>query len=314
MKRSITIASEYTGLRLDKVLASIISEHSRTTIQGWLDAGRVQLGGHSLTRRYQVKGGEVLDIDIPKSVSDEWVAEKIPIDVVYEDEFILVVNKPVGMVVHPGAGNSDGTLLNALLEHCDSLKTLPRAGIVHRLDKDTSGLLVVAKTEIALLRLNRQFKSRTASREYLGVVEGRLISGGTIDAPIGRHPRHRTKMAVSDGKEAITHYRIVSRFRCHTLVRAQLETGRTHQIRVHFQHMGFPIVGDRDYGRHPKIPPDAADEVISTLRRFQRQALHAESLEIVHPDSQKQCHWHRGIPEDMRNLIRVLKQDKDRNN
>jgi len=309
VETTIAISDEFKGIRLDKALAAVCEEYSRTSIQGWLDAGRVRLADEVLTRRYQVKGGERVVIDIPEPLVHEWIAQSIPLDIVFEDEQVLVVNKEAGMVVHPGAGNTHGTLLNALIEHCEALRMLPRAGIVHRLDKDTSGLLVVAKTQLAQRKLTKQFKSRTAGREYLAVTEGRLISGGKIDVPVGRHPKNRTRMAAGVGKPAVSHYRIVSRYRHHSLVRVRLDTGRTHQIRVHFMYAGFPLVGDREYGGNLKLPPGASDELIQTLRGFKRQALHAESLRITHPESGEECHWHRGIPSDMRELIRALKID-----
>ncbi len=313
LKQSLVVAAEFTGWRLDKALAAVYTDYSRTMIQGWLDEGRIRCAGEILPRRHRVRGGEVLDIDVPDLTADAYAAEAIEIKTVFEDDSLLVVNKPAGMAVHPGAGRTHGTLLNALLAYCGALQDVPRAGIVHRLDKNTSGLLVVAKTRPALWHLIKQFKSRTASRQYLALVEGRLIAGGTIDAPIGRHRRQRTRMTVdTQGKEAITHYRVVTRFRSHTLVRAKLETGRTHQIRVHFRHGGFPVVGDRDYGsQNPRISARASGELIQALRQFKRQALHAESLELVHPVSHELCRWHVGLPADMRNLILVLKADKD---
>ena len=304
-----TIPEHFSGNRLDKALASIFPDHSRTTIQTWLAEGRVLLNETVPSQRHIVTQGDVVSIDIPEPVEHNWGAEDIPIEIVFEDDNILVVNKSAGMVVHPGAGNSSGTLLNALLQHSPSIGDMPRAGIVHRLDKNTSGLLVIAKNEKIRLNLIQQFKSRTAKRQYLAVVEGRLISGGTIDVPVGRHPRNRKKMTAGVGKPAVSHFRIVSRFRLHTLVRVALDTGRTHQIRVHFRHAGFPLVGDPDYGSRPKIPPDATDELVSVLTGFRRQALHAESLTILYPENNDTVGWHQGLPQDMRNLIVALKAD-----
>ena len=305
------IPIEFAGQRLDKVLALMLPDYSRTTIQTWLKQELVLLNNKRPLQRLLVTGGETIRIAIPEPTSYEWTAEDIPINVVYEDDDILVVNKPAGMVVHPGAGNSSETLLNALIHHAPTLNSLPRAGIVHRLDKNTSGLLVVAKTELARRKLIRQFKKRTASRQYLAVTEGRLISGGTIDVPIGRHPRDRTRMVTGRGKNAVSHFRIVSRFQLHTLVRVFLETGRTHQIRVHFRHAGFALVGDPDYGGSPKIPTSADQDLVAVLRSFRRQALHAEQLKIVHPGSNEECHWHCGVPADMRELIIALKKNAD---
>ena len=299
------------GMRLDKALSSMFGDYSRTTLQTWVVGGQVWLDGKRPLKRMIVKGGEQVVIEVPESLDLKWDAQDIPLDVVFEDESVIVVNKVAGMVVHPGAGNWQDTLLNALLQHDSSLKQLPRAGIVHRLDKNTSGLLVVARTEQARMHLNRQFKKRTASRRYVAIVEGRLIAGGTIDAAIGRHQHDRRRMIVGEGKNAVSHYRIVSRFRMHSVVRVQLETGRTHQIRVHFRHAGFPLIGDPEYGTRAKIPAGATQELATLLCAFRRQALHAELLEIDHPDTGERCHWHQGVPQDMRNLIIALKRDAD---
>ena len=306
---NLTIPEECKGQRLDKALASLMSDHSRTTIQGWLDSGRVKLDGVQPKRRVAVSGGEAVEIDVPEVAAGEWTAEEIPIDVVFEDESVIVVNKPAGMVVHPGAGNPHGTLLNGLLNHDQSLERLPRAGIVHRLDKNTSGLLVVARTEAARINLIKQFKARTAGRRYIAVVEGRLISGGTIDVAIGRYRHDRKRMTAGSGKPAVSHYRVVARFRTHTLVRVTLETGRTHQIRVHFKHEGFPVVGDPDYGTRPRIPAGASESLVQILTKFSRQALHAELLELNHPGTGERRHWESGVPQDMRELILALKVD-----
>ena len=297
------------GARLDKALAVMFPEHSRTSLQSWLDAGRILVNNQALSRRYTVKGGELVVISLPKIEPPAWVAENIPLDILYEDEDILVVNKPAGLIVHPGAGVRHGTMLNALLHHDSTLGTLPRAGIVHRLDKNTTGLLAVAKTEVARLNLIRQLKARTIKREYLAIVEGRIISGATIDIPVGRSRRSRKQMTAGRGKPAVSHYRVVTRYRNHTLVRVSLDTGRTHQIRVHLRYAGFPIVGDPDYGRRVKIPAGANDELIHSLRELRRQALHAERLEITHPVSGERKHWHAGFPEDLRKLVVLLKTD-----
>ena len=305
----ISIPEKYRGNRLDKALALMLPDHSRTTIQTWLDTGRVRLNDSIPSRRHVIAGNEFLRIDVPQPQQHEWLAEDIPLNVIFEDDHLIVIDKPAGLVVHPGAGNQSGTLLNALIKHANSLNSLPRAGIVHRLDKNTSGLIAVAKTESARLGLVRQFKNREAKRQYLAVVDGRLISGGTIDEPIGRNPHNRKKMTAGYGKTAISHYRIVSRYRLHTLVRVTLDTGRTHQIRVHFQHLGHSLVGDPEYGTRPKFPPGASEELSTVLKNFRRQALHAESLSITHPVTCDPLQWHTGIPDDMRSLIIALKND-----
>ncbi len=309
MQIKMIIPEQGQRTRIDKVLASLLRDHSRATIQAWLDAGWVYSDGVRTSRRILVAGGESIEIAVPEEEPREWLAQDLPLEIVFEDEALIVVNKPAGMVVHPGAGNLHGTLMNALLNHEKSLRNLPRAGIVHRLDKNTSGLIVVAKKEAARLNLIKQFKKRKAGRCYVAIVEGRLISGGTIDVAIGRHQRHRTRMTSGRGKSAISHYRIISRYRAHTLTRVTLETGRTHQIRVHFNYLGYPVVGDREYGSRGKIPPDASTELIQILREFSRQALHAERLELSHPLSGEPCHWHQGVPADIRTLIVALKRD-----
>ncbi len=304
-----TIPEHCAGTRLDKALASMFCDYSRTAIQTWLDNGRVLMDGLQPSRRTIVAGGETVEIDVPEQAPLECSPEDIPVDVVFEDAALIVVNKPAGLVVHPGAGNRHGTLLNALLNHDKSLEYLPRAGIVHRLDKNTSGLLVVAKTEAARLNLVRQFKTRAAGRRYVTVVEGRLVSGGTIDVAIGRHRHDRRRMVAGTGKNAVSHYRIISRYRSHSLIRVMLETGRTHQIRVHFKHVGYPVLGDPDYGSRAKIPPSATTELIDVLSSFRRQALHAENLQLNHPETGERHEWSQGVPKDMRELIVALKND-----
>ncbi len=308
----VQIPQELEGSRLDKALASLLGDYSRTTIQSWIAERRVRIDGEPAQRRQAVSGGEHIEIDVPETPHRHFEAQNIPLEVVYQDESIIVVNKPAGLVVHPGAGQPDGTMLNALLHHDGALAGLARAGIVHRLDKNTSGLLVVARTEAARLNLIGQLKDRSVERDYLAIVEGVPISGGTIDAPIGRHPKHRTHMAVGHGRSAVSHFRIVKRFRKHALVRISLDTGRTHQIRVHLRHAGYPLAGDPDYGSRPRIPKGADPALADMLRSFRRQALHAESLGFNHPVDGEPRHWHKGLPRDMRDLILALKADVDK--
>jgi len=254
-----------------------------------------------------VFGGERLNLQTELEEQGDWVSEDIPFDLIYEDEDILVINKPVGLVVHPGAGNPQGTLLNALLHRYPDQSLLPRCGIVHRLDKDTSGLMVIARTQRAQNSLVAQLQDRSVSREYEAVVQGVLVSGATVDAPIGRHPRQRTRMAVvHSGKEAVTHYRVVKRYAAHTHIRVNLETGRTHQIRVHMAHVGFPLVGDSAYGGRLKLPKGASDELIDALRGFKRQALHAVALSLDHPGSAERMRWEVPLSADLVALLAAL--------
>ena len=297
-------------MRLDHLLAQLLPEFSRSQLQQWIKNDCVVVGDKHLRPKDRVAGGETIVIAVPEAPEPDWVAQTIPLDIVYEDEHILVLNKPAGMVVHPGAGNPDRTLLNALLSHAPALRALPRAGIVHRLDKDTSGLMVIAKSERARLNLIEQLSTRELHREYATVVNGVMISGGTVDAPIGRHPKDRKRMAVVErGKPAVSHYRIIERFRAHTLVSVRLETGRTHQIRVHMAHIQFPVVGDPVYGGRLRIPPDSPESMIQVLRNFRRQALHARKLGLIHPVSGESMQWECALPDDMNRLIDILRKD-----
>ena len=292
------------GQRIDKALAHLCQDYSRSTIQAWIKQGLVVLDDEVPKQKDKVFGGEEIDIAVPEIRTGEWEAQDIPVDVVYEDESMLVVHKPAGLVVHPGAGNPDGTLLNALLNYVPENRSLARVGIVHRLDKDTSGLMVVAKTEAARLGLTAQLVDHSLHREYLALVNGRIISGNTIDEPIGRDKGDRRKMTINMmGKEAVTHYRVDERFRNHTLIRVQLETGRTHQIRVHMTHIGFPLVGDQTYGRRLAIPGDCDPVLEKQLRSFKRQALHATRIEYEHPISGEHQAWQRDMPDDMQALV-----------
>ncbi len=308
----LTAPPDVAGLRLDQALARMFPEYSRSRLKDWVLIGNVTVDGEVLRPRDRLSGGEKIRV-IPEPEAQETVrGQPIPLTILYEDEAVIVLDKPAGLVVHPGAGNPEGTLQNALLHHRPELAVVPRAGIVHRLDKDTTGVMVVAATIQDHTDLVRQLERRTVKREYRAVCTGVMTAGGTVEAPIGRHPVDRLRMAVRDnGRPAVTHYRVVRRFRAHTDVRASLETGRTHQIRVHMAHLGFPLVGDRVYGGRLKLPPAASEELISILRRFRRQALHARRLQFTHPRSGEPVSFLAPIPGDHRALLDALTRDAE---
>jgi 23S rRNA pseudouridine1911/1915/1917 synthase len=296
--------------RLDQALAKLLPDFSRTQIQQWITNGDITVNSKLLRPKDLVLGGESIIINSSRKAQPEWEAQAIPLEIIYEDDELLVINKPIGIVVHPGSGNTNNTLLNALLHYLPSLQSLPRAGIVHRLDKDTSGLLVIAKTHSSLLRLVIEMKNRRITRIYQAVVLGTLIGGATINAPIDRHPIQRKRMAiVASGRPSITHYRIMEKFRCHTRLKVQLETGRTHQIRVHMASIRHAIIGDQTYGGRMQLPKGASPLLIDTLRNFKRQALHAYELSLTHPVTQEVMTWQAPLPEDMQNLIKVLRDE-----
>jgi 23S rRNA pseudouridine1911/1915/1917 synthase len=308
------VTEQFAGQRLDAALASMFPDYSRSRLQQWIRDGQVLLNGAIVKPKTRLTGDETLELNIHlDNRPDEMKPQDIPLQVVFEDEDIIVLNKPAGLVVHPAAGHADGTLVNALLHFDSGLARIPRAGIVHRLDKDTTGLMVVARNLRAHKHLVEELQQRTVRREYQAVVHGVITAGGTVDAPIGRHIRDRVRMCVrDDGKPAITHYRVIKRYREHTYVQLKLESGRTHQIRVHMQHIRHPIVGDPVYGGRQRIPPRAEQELISQLRSFKRQALHAFRLSLVHPQTGKQLTWRAPLPEDMVQLLAVLEQDLER--
>ena len=297
---SAEIPAECAGLRLDAALARMFPEHSRSRLQSWLKAGLITLGGGGADARQKVWGGERVVVRAPPSDDDAGAAEDIDLLIVFEDESILVIDKPAGLVVHPGSGNPAGTMMNGLLHHLPGLGAVPRAGIVHRLDKETSGLLVVAKTLAAQTDLVRQLQARTVKRQYLALVHGQVAAGGVVDAPIGRHPVQRTRMAVvAGGREARTRFEPAERFDRATLLQCLLDTGRTHQIRVHMARLGHPLVGDPVYGRQR-----CGDAL---LDGFRRQALHAWRLGLRHPDGGHELVWESPLPRDFAGLLEALR-------
>ncbi len=301
--QELTIPQELAGLRLDQALGRLFPAHSRSRLQGWMKDGMVLIDGEQRPPKFKVSGGEWLSLAEPPAIdADAGRAEDIPLTIVFEDAQLIVIDKPVGLVVHPGSGNWSGTLLNALLHHAPALEGIPRAGIVHRLDKETSGLMVVAKTLETQTDLVRQLQARSVSRHYLALVQGQVARGGTVDAPIGRHPVSRTRMAVVEGgRHAVTHYEVRERFDRATLVECRLETGRTHQIRVHMSHIGHPLIGDATY-RARKTGVTALDD-------FPRQALHAFRLGLRHPESGEMMSWEAGLPSDFGMLLADLREE-----
>jgi 23S rRNA pseudouridine1911/1915/1917 synthase len=310
IEQTFEIPDELGGMRLDQALTKMLPDYSRTQIQEWIKNGDITVDSKPCKARETVLGGEKISINAVRKAQPVWDAQDIELNIVYEDDDLMVINKPVGMVVHPAAGNLDNTLLNALLHHAPSLQALPRAGILHRLDKNTSGLLVIAKTHTALQHLSKQLKAHDITRIYQAIVFGLITSGGTINEPIGRHPMQRKRMAVMDtGKNAVTHYRVTERYRAYTRLKVQLETGRTHQIRVHMAHIHHPLLGDQVYSGRLQLPKGASPELVKKLREFKRQALHACELSFAHPVTGKTMTFQAAIPEDMQNLIEILKTD-----
>lgn len=307
-----TIPHEALGDRLDVAISPLFSDYSRNRIQQWIKDGNLKVDGEVWKKpRQAVLGGENVELLVEIENTTEIPAQEIELDIVYEDDSIMVINKPPGLVVHPGAGNPDRTLMNALLFYNPALREVPRAGIVHRLDKDTSGLMVVAKNVPAQTSLVSQLQRHAVERIYDAVVVGKMARGGTIDKAIGRSPGDRKKMAVRamGGKEAVSHYRVLEHFREHTRIRVKLETGRTHQIRVHMAYLGFPLVGDPVYGSRFRIPKKMQEEFVQFLRGFHRQALHAGALSLTHPATGKIMKWKAPMPDDLFELVDVLRED-----
>ncbi len=311
VKLEAVTESQHFGQRLDQVLADLFPEYSRSKLKSWILDGNVTVNGEvNTTPRHKMQLEEVVRVDAEMEVQTRSEPQDIELDIIYEDDHILIINKPADMVVHPGAGNSDGTMLNALLAHVPDIDKVPRAGIVHRLDKDTTGLMVVAKTLPAQTHLVAQLQERTMSREYEALAMGTMVGGGKVDEPIGRHATKRTLMAVREnGKPATTHFRVKEKFRAHTYIRLKLESGRTHQIRVHMTHIKHPLAGDPVYGGRPRLPKGASDEFVQILRNFRRQALHAVQLSLFHPETEEWMSWQAPVPEDMQQLIDVVRKD-----
>ncbi|MCH8071465.1 MAG: 23S rRNA pseudouridine(1911/1915/1917) synthase RluD [Proteobacteria bacterium] len=310
--RQKIVPVELSGQRLDRALARMFPEYSRSRLKSWLLQGFITVDERAMRPRDPVVGGESVLLQSQPEISVKSEPEALDLDIIFEDEDCLVVNKPVGLVVHPGAGNPRGTLMNGLLHHAPGLDQLPRAGIIHRLDKDTSGLLLVAKTLQAQTALTRELAEREIARHYLAVCAGVLTGGGSIKEPIGRHPVDRLRMSVQrDGKPAVTHYRVIRRFAAHTYVSVQLETGRTHQIRVHFAHRRHALVGDQTYGGRLAIPAGASDRLRDTLRKFRHQALHAEKLAFTHPRSGQNIELQVTPPADFTELLSALTEDSE---
>ena len=307
-----TVPDELGQKRLDQVAAELFQEYSRSRLQSWIKDGQLKVDGQPRKIKEKLVGGEILTIDVELMPEGEWIAQDIPLDVIHEDDHIVVINKPAGLVVHPAAGNPDGTVLNAMLFYYPEVVNLPRAGIVHRLDKDTSGLMVIARTLEAQNSLVQQLQSRDMGREYEAICMGVLTGGATIDEAIARHSTNRLKMAVHPtGKDAVTHYRVLQRFQNHTHIRVKLETGRTHQIRVHMAYIQHPLVGDPLYAGRMRLPKQCSPELMDLLKHFGRQALHAKALQLVHPVSRELLQWEVDLPKDFEQLLIALRVDHE---
>ena len=304
---NIIIPNRMLGNRLDVSLSEMLLDYSRSKITAWIKSGDALINQKNFKPKDKSSGNEIVCLTLNQKQTTDWIAEKISLNIVYEDEDIIVINKQFGLVTHPGAGNWSGTLANALLYYDSNLSKLDRAGIVHRLDKNTSGLMVIARNEKSQKYLTEQLQSHLVDREYSAIVYGHMIAGGTVDEPIGRDPKDRVKQAVSEsGKEAVTHYRAIERFKSHTHVKAILETGRTHQIRVHLSHVGHSLIGDPMYGGRVRFPKKASEELKEALLNFKRQALHSKKLTLSHPISGEVMSWKVPLPDDMLKLLEVL--------
>ena len=304
------VTQDHAGHRIDQVAARLFPNYSRARLQTWIKTGELRINGERCKPKDLAFTGAWLVLEAKLRPLENWGAEKISLSIVHEDEDLLIINKQAGLVVHPAAGHRQGTLVNGLLYHCPALESLPRAGVVHRLDKDTTGLMVVAKNLRSHHALTKQLQSRSVSRQYEAIVQGVMTAGGTVSAPMARHPVHRIKRAVSaNGQDAITHYRVVRRYPAHTHIRVNLETGRTHQIRVHMAYLKYPIVGDPLYGGRYRVPKNCGTELSNLLDTFRRQALHASELKLLHPASKLECKWEARLPEDFYGLLNLLHRD-----
>ena len=311
---TLTITDEFHNKRLDAALGGLIDTRSRSTLREYIDEGKVAVDGVVITKpSVKVSSGQTVTVEIPDPEDLDAKPQDLPLDIIYQDDDILVINKPINFVVHPGAGVKDGTVMNAVLYHFPQTSSLPRAGIVHRLDKDTSGLMVIALSQLAQQVLTKAIAKHDVVREYEAIAEGQITAGGTIDAPIGRDPHVRTKMAVMPegiGREAVTHYRVMERFRAHTRLRLRLETGRTHQIRVHMASIHHPLLGDNQYGgKRLKMLPGASEDLANMLRNYRHQALHAVHIEFAHPKTKEMMSFDVPIPDEMSTLIDLLRED-----
>ena len=306
---TIILPERMTGDRLDVALSEMLPDYSRSKITAWIKSGDALINNKAFKPKDKVNGSQVVMLSLNKKQNNDWSAENIALNVVFEDEDIIIINKPFGLVTHPGAGNWNGTLANALLYYDPKLSKLDRAGIVHRLDKNTSGLMVIARNEKSQKYLVEQLQSHSVAREYSAIVYGHMISGGSINDPIGRDPKDRIKQAVSsNGKDATTHYRVIDRFKSHTHVKAILETGRTHQIRVHLSHIGYPLLGDSMYGGRVRFPKKASEILKESLLGFKRQALHSKKLTLNHPSTGELMSWKSPLPDDMLKLLNILSE------
>ncbi len=307
VEADFVVTIEHSGMRLDQAISELMPDYSRSRLQQWIKQGSITVNGAQYKPKEKVKVNDLIEVNAELEAQGDWEPEPVNLDIIYEDESILVLNKPVGLVVHPAAGNYSGTLVNGLLHYDPTLNNVPRAGIVHRLDKDTSGLMVVAKTLQAHAHIVAQLQDRSMGREYEAIVTGVMTGGGTVDEPIARHSRDRKKMTVTPfGKPAVTHYRVIKKLEHHTHIRVKLETGRTHQIRVHMAHIGYPLVGDPTYAGRTRVPAGTSAAFKEALKAFPRQALHAKKLTLIHPQDEEEVSWEVELPDDMLALLDLV--------